>query len=67
MGAAGNPIVWSLTVFPFLGLSILVNLGWLIIILFNVRRDAGKLLWIVIVTIAWIAANRYDAFRQFDG
>jgi len=65
-GGAGDPIIWGTTAFPIIAIFSLINLVWLALILSNISRG-GKwkaiLVW-SFVALAWLVANRYDAYRQ---
>ncbi|TVQ85444.1 MAG: hypothetical protein EA357_00645 [Micavibrio sp.] len=66
---AGDPVIWGSTAGLVLALYSLVNLVWLALILSAGSRGKGwkpVLLWAVVILL-WVAANRYDAYRHYDG
>jgi len=68
-GGPGDPFIWVISAFPFLAVCFIVNIIWLALMLFKLRKSSawiGLLLWIFLMA-AWLGANRYDVYRQYTG
>lgn len=68
-GGPGDPIVWVLTVFPWLVLFSLVNVAafrTILVRLLYLHRWRPAL-GLAIIIAAWILAFDYDGSRQYDG
>jgi hypothetical protein len=66
---AGNPIVWSLTVFPVLVVCLLINIVWLTMIVLGGRRGRGWRsigAWLLVI-ISWVLVNRLDFYNINHG
>jgi hypothetical protein len=66
---AGDSVAWTLTAFPLLAVSTLINLIMsrsVLIHLFSYRDWRLFSLWLVIV-IVWFGVYKYDSGRHFDG
>lgn len=68
LGGPGDPLIWTLTVFPVILIFLIVNLVWLVRALLHVRKDGvrGLFVW-ALVLVVWLAAFGYDRHRSYDG
>lgn len=69
LGGSGDPIIWGLTAFPVLAFFSIVNLVWVILILYRFRdnRDWRSLVIWFVVLIFWGCTLGYDYSRQYNG
>ena len=69
LGGPGDPIIWTLTAFPFLVISGILDLAWLVLILKRRARDPNWYpitIWLIVI-VAWWGVFSYDSSRQYTG
>ena len=56
LGGPGDPIIWTLTAFPFLVISGILDLAWIVLILKRRARDPNWYpitLWLIVIVTWW--------------
>lgn len=66
-GGPGDPLIWVLSVFPFLALASVINLVWAAIWLARYRRSGRTLLLWLATACLWLLALGYDHHRSYNG
>ena len=68
-GAAGDAIVWTITVFPVIAIAFILNIAWLMLVFTHRKKGKMKLqmvVWLVAI-LSWYGALRYDTYRSYNG
>jgi len=69
LGGPGNPIIFGLTGFPTLLIALVLNIIWLVLILFRARQITLRkcLAFFLLAVVMWGASIVYVRSRMFTG